>query len=680
MVENSIAALKFVGRQRAVRLEKLGIKTVNDLLWYFPRRYEDRRLLKRLTTLVAGEKATVRVMIKGWEEREIRPNLHLLRALVEDEEGRGYALWFNQPYVKRRLKLGGEVFLTGKVNYYNFLPEIQVADYEVVESGEDGLNAGRIVPFYPLTGGLSQRWLRLVIHRALKETAGKIPEILPPSLCKHYRLIPRYLALEYIHFPPDPAALHQARRRLKYEELLIWELALVLSRREREDGRPGIAHTRDNEMVRRFIAALPFNLTGAQERVLGEILADMEKPRPMARLLQGDVGSGKTVVAAAAMVKAVGGGWQAALMAPTEVLAEQHGRTLHRLLTPLGIPVAVLTGNTPRAEREAILSGLITGRLPLVVGTHTLIQENVDFKALGLVVIDEQHRFGVGQRAALQAKGDAPDLLVMTATPIPRTLALAIYGDLEISLLDEMPPGRQPVTTYVLTEKQRFKAYQLIRKEIARGHQAYVICPLIDESEGIAAEAATAMYQKLKEVVFPEYKIGLLHGRLKPSVKEEVMESFRRGDLAVLVATTVVEVGVDVPNATVMLIEGAERLGLAQLHQLRGRVGRGPGTSYCLLMAGNDGAARERLKILATNNDGFAIAEADLHLRGPGEFFGTRQHGLPEFRLASLPDDLRILEHAREDAHRICRENLWQQPEYYGLYLAAKEKMDELKL
>ncbi|WP_338834638.1 ATP-dependent DNA helicase RecG [Moorella humiferrea] len=680
MDKRSVAALKYVGTQRAVRLKKLGIKTVGDLLWYFPRRYEDRRLLKGLATLVPGEKATVRVMIKGWEEREVRPNLRLLRALVEDGEGRGYALWFNQPFVRRRLKLGGEVFLTGKVNYHNFLPEIQVTDYEVAGSGEDGLHAGRIVPFYPLTGGLSQRWLRLIVHQALKETAGKIPEILPPSLCTRYRLIPRCRALEYIHFPPDPAALHQARRRLKYEELLIWELALVLSRREREDGRPGIAHTRDNEMVRRFIAALPFNLTGAQERVLGEILADMEKPRPMARLLQGDVGSGKTVVAAAAMVKAVGGGWQAALMAPTEVLAEQHGRTLHRLLAPLGIPVAVLTGNTPRAEREAILSGLITGRLPLVVGTHTLIQENVDFKALGLVVIDEQHRFGVGQRAALQAKGDAPDLLVMTATPIPRTLALAIYGDLEISLLDEMPPGRQPVTTYVLTEKQRAKAYQLIRKEIARGHQAYVICPLIDESEGIAAEAATAMYQKLKEEVFPEYKIGLLHGRLKPSVKEEVMESFRRGDLAVLVATTVVEVGVDVPNATVMLIEGAERLGLAQLHQLRGRVGRGQDASYCLLMAGNDGAARERLKILVTNSDGFAIAEADLRLRGPGEFFGTRQHGLPEFRLASLPDDLRILEHAREDAHRICRENLWQQPEYYGLYLAAKEKLDELKL
>ncbi|GEA16985.1 ATP-dependent DNA helicase RecG [Moorella sp. E306M] len=680
MYDRPVKVLKYVGPQKAACLGKLGIQTVGDLLWHFPRRYEDRRQLKGLASAAAGEIITVQVTIKAWEERELRPNLRLFRALIQDRQGTGYALWFNQPYIKRQLRVGSEVVLTGKVNYRGYVPEIQVSDYESLGEGDSGLHTGRIVPFYPLTTGLSQRWLRLIVHQALEEVQGELPELLPLPLCQRYRLLPRYQALKYIHFPPDPAALHQARRRLKYEELLVWELALTLNRWQREAGVRGIAHTPDNGLVRQLIATLPFKLTRAQERVLAEILTDMENPRPMARLLQGDVGSGKTVVAAAAMVKAVAGGWQAALMVPTEVLAEQHGQTLQKILAPLKVPVAVLTGNTSRPEREVILAGLATGQLPLVVGTHALIQENVSFKALGLVVIDEQHRFGVDQRAALEAKGQAPDLLVMTATPIPRTLALAIYGDLDVSLLDELPPGRQPVTTRILTEKQRAKAYQLIRREIESGHQAYVICPLIDGSDSIAAEAAIAMAKKLQEEVFPEYTVGLVHGRLKPAEKEEVMKAFREGKIAILVATTVVEVGVDVPNATVMLIEGAERLGLAQLHQLRGRVGRGTSPAYCLLITSSNKAARERLAILASSQDGFAIAEADLRLRGPGEFFGTRQHGLPEFRLARLPEDSRILEQARQDARLICRENLWQQPEYRQLYLTARKKMASLLL
>ncbi|WP_258359473.1 ATP-dependent DNA helicase RecG [Moorella sulfitireducens (nom. illeg.)] len=680
MFNRPVTALKYVGPRKASCLNKLGILTVGDLLWHFPRRYEDRRQLKELAAAAAGEIITVQVTIRAWEERELRPNLRLFRALIQDRQGTGYALWFNQPYIKRQLRAGSEVILTGKVNYRGYIPELQVNDYEAIGQGDKGLHTGRIVPFYPLTTGISQRWLRLVVYRTLEEMEGGIPELLPPSLCQRYRLLNRYQALKYIHFPPDPGALHQARRRLKYEELLIWELALTLSRWQREAAVRGIAHTPDNELVHRFLAALPFNLTGAQERVLAEILADMEEPRPMARLLQGDVGSGKTVVAAAAMVKSIAGGWQAALMAPTEVLAEQHGQTLQKILAPLEVPVAILTGSTPRPEREAILAGLDTGAVPLVVGTHALIQENVSFKALGLVVIDEQHRFGVGQRAALQAKGQAPDLLVMTATPIPRTLALAVYGDLDVSLLDELPPGRQPVSTHILTEKQRSKAYRLIRREIENGHQAYVICPLIEESDSIAAEAAMAMAKKLQEEIFPQYTVGLVHGRLKAAEKEEVMKAFREGKIAILVATTVVEVGVDVPNATVILIEGAERLGLAQLHQLRGRVGRGAAASYCLLITNSSEAARERLAVLASSQDGFAIAEADLRLRGPGEFFGTRQHGLPEFRLASLPGDGRILEQARQDARMICREKLWQQPEYRDLYLAAREKMSCLQL
>ncbi|MDN5344372.1 MAG: ATP-dependent helicase RecG [Clostridia bacterium] len=678
MLDRPVTTLRYVGPQKAARLQRLGIQTIGDLLFFFPRRYEDRRQLKELAAVRAGETVTVQATIKAWEEKELRPRLHLFRALIQGRQGAGYALWFNQPFIKRQLPPGVEVVLTGKVNYRQG-PEIQVSDYEALGTGDTSLHTRRIVPFYPLTAGLTQRWLRLVIHLALEEVREKLPEILPLSLIQRYRLLPRSQALQYIHFPPDPGALHQARRRLKYEELLIWELGLHLNRRQRQQGRGGIAHTPDNSLVQRLIAALPFRLTGAQERVLAEILADMEAPRPMARLLQGDVGSGKTVVAAAAMAKAVAGGWQAALMAPTEILAEQHGRTLQRVLTPLKIPVAVLTGNTPRSGRETILAGLATGQLPLVVGTHALIQEGVNFKALGLVVIDEQHRFGVDQRAALLIKGVEPDLLVMTATPIPRTLALALYGDLDVSLLDELPPGRQPVTTLVLTDRQRAKAYQLIQREVRAGHQAYVICPLIDASESLAAEAAIGMAKRLQEEVFPAYPVGLVHGRLKASEKEEVMDSFRQGKIAILVATTVVEVGVDVPNATVMLIEGAERLGLAQLHQLRGRVGRGTAPAFCLLIAGNSQAARERLAVLVSSQDGFAIAEADLKFRGPGEFFGTRQHGLPEFRLATLPADARVLEQARQDARQICQEGLWQLSPYGELCQAAREKIAGLQ-
>ncbi|MBC7325442.1 MAG: DEAD/DEAH box helicase, partial [Moorella sp. (in: Bacteria)] len=437
MYDQPVAVLKYVGPQKAARLNRLGLQTVGDLLWYFPRRYEDRRQLKDLTAAAPGEVITIQVTIKTWEEKELRPGLRLFRALIQGQ-GAGYALWFNQPFIKRHLPAGTEVILTGKVSCRGNAPEIQVSDYEPLGGRDASLHTRRIVPFYPLTAGLSQRWLRLVVHLALEEVRGELPEILPPALCQRYRLLPRFQALEYIHFPPDPGALHQARRRLKYEELLIWELGLNLSRRQRSDGVRGVSHTADNYLVQQLLASLPFKLTGAQERVVAEILADMESPRPMARLLQGDVGSGKTVVAAAAIVKAIAGGWQAALMAPTEVLAEQHGQILQQLLATVNIPVAVLTGNTSRPDREAILAGLAGGRLPLVVGTHALIQDEVVFKALGLVVIDEQHRFGVNQRAALQAKGMAPDLLVMTATPIPRTLALAVYGDLDVSLLDEL--------------------------------------------------------------------------------------------------------------------------------------------------------------------------------------------------------------------------------------------------
>ncbi|GFN23998.1 MAG: ATP-dependent DNA helicase RecG [Thermoanaerobacteraceae bacterium] len=675
-MDRPVADLKYVGPQRRARLDRLGIRTVKDLIYHFPRRYEDRRRLSTLDGLVPGSRVTVLVTIVGWEEKSVRPRLTLMRAEVEGEGGRGYAVWYNQAYIKRRLPPGSRVLLTGKVSVRSLLPEIQVDDYELLEGEYTGLNTGYLVPFYPSSAGLTQRWHRLVTYQALAEYLPHIKETLPLEWRQQYRLVPLAKALRDIHFPSEEKALHQARRRLIYEELLIWELALAMHRRRTAGSEGGIAHSRDNTLVNKFLKGLPFSLTRAQERVLEEIFTDMEAPRPMARLLQGDVGSGKTVVAAAALVKAASGGWQGALMAPTEVLAEQHFLNFRRLLGSLGLSVALLTGSTNRREKDRVIAGLETGQISVVVGTHALIQESVKFKSLGLAVIDEQHRFGVRQRAQLPAKGRTPDLLVMTATPIPRTLALVAYGDLDVSLIDELPPGRKPVATYVLTGSQRRQAYRLVAKEVQAGRQAYIICPLIDESETQEAAAAAARARELQERVFPAFKVGLIHGRLRPAEKEEVMERFRQGDIQILVGTTVIEVGVDVPNATVIVIEGAERYGLAQLHQLRGRVARSSHQAYCLLITENNlGGTGRRLKVLVDNSDGFAIAEADLRLRGPGEFFGTRQHGWPEFRLAEFPRDLAVLEQARKDAHFLILSGYLDRPEYAELKALAEEKL-----
>ncbi|MCG0276908.1 MAG: ATP-dependent DNA helicase RecG [Thermanaeromonas sp.] len=681
MINKPVAQVKYVGDKKAAKLAHLGIRTTGDLLYHFPRRYEDRRQLKPLTQLVPGETVTVRVMVVGWEQRDIRPNLVLVRAEISDGQHRGYALWFNQPYIKRRLPPGSLVLLTGKVSRRSIFPEIQVEEYELVDNEGSSLNTGYLVPFYPSTAGLTQQWFRKVIFQALSECLPSVEETLPLKWREKYRLVPLSKALKDIHFPADEEALRQARRRLVYEELLIWELALALHTHKRRMIAPGIAHSRDNTLVERFLRNLPFSLTKAQERVIQEIFADMEAPRPMARLLQGDVGSGKTIVAAAALLKAATGGWQGALMVPTEVLAEQHFLTFKRLLAPLSLPVALLTGSTSRKDREKILIGLEDGYIPIVIGTHALIQQDVNFKALGLAVIDEQHRFGVSQRAELSSKGLLPDVLVMTATPIPRTLALVAYGDLDVSLLDELPPGRKPVLTYILYESQRQQAYRLIAREVLAGRQAYVVCPLIEESDALEAAAATAKAQELQTEVFPDFRIGLLHGRMRPTEKEEIMERFRQGEIQILVTTTVIEVGVDVPNATVMMIEGAERYGLAQLHQLRGRIARSHHQAYCFLVTkSNDKETRRRLKVLVENHDGFAIAEADLQLRGPGELFGTRQHGWPEFRLAEFPRDLKALEQARKDAHFLISSGYLDRPEFAVLRALAESKIQQLKL
>jgi ATP-dependent DNA helicase RecG len=537
---------------------------------------------------------------------------------------------------------------------------------------------GRIVPVYGLTEGLPQRPMRVLLHTAVELAAAEAPEPLPEAVRLRHELPAAAEAYRAIHFPETAEDAEAARRRFVFEDFLLLQVGLAL-RRRREALRPGHVIAPPGRLVERLLAALPFALTAAQRRVWEEIRADLARPAPMNRLLQGDVGSGKTIVAVMALLTAVEAGFQAALMAPTEILAEQHLGTVRALLEPLGVPVALLTAGQKGKVREAALAAVQGGAAPVALGTHALIEEGVAFRRLGLAVVDEQHRFGVLQRASLRAKGQHPDVLVMTATPIPRSLALTLYGDLDVSVLDELPPGRQRITTAWRTEPKRREIYEFIRGELAAGRQAYVVYPLVEESETADLKAATAMAGRLSTEVFPEFRVGLIHGRMGIEAKDTVMRAFKAGEIHVLAATTVIEVGIDVPNATVMLVEHAERFGLAQLHQLRGRVGRGSGRSYCILLASAHPSdeGRQRLEAMVETQDGFRIAEADLQIRGPGEFFGTRQAGLPEFRAANLLTDGRLLETARQEAlsliaedpglrrpaHRVLREALvarWQ--------------------
>ncbi|MGH2537680.1 MAG: ATP-dependent DNA helicase RecG, partial [Candidatus Promineifilaceae bacterium] len=537
-------------------------------------------------------------------------------------------------------------------------PQFQNPEWEPVEL--EPLRTRRIVPVYPLTKGIGPQRMRQVMRQAVEQWAPKVAEPLPQALRRRLGLYPLPQALAQAHFPDSQESLGRARRRLVFDELFLLQLGMLGTRRQRQ-AEPGTPIPTNREALDAFAAGLPFALTAAQGRVIAEIAADVARPQPMTRLLQGDVGSGKTAVAAAAMLLAVRAGRQAALMAPTEILAEQHARSLGELLAAAGVRVGLLTGSTPPAEREQRYAELADGRAQVVVGTHALIQAGVRFHDLGLAVVDEPHRFGVEQRGALRAKGGnggpapagAPHLLVMSATPIPRTLALSLYGDLDLSTLDEMPPDRQEIKTYWLKPGQRERAYRFVRKQVQAGRQAFIICPLVEESDKSEAKAATAEFERLQQHIFPDLKLGLVHGRMRPADKEAAMRAFYAGEHDVLVATSVIEVGVDVPNSTVMLIEGANRFGLAQLHQFRGRVGRGEHQSFCLLLAddGYEGGG-ERLAALEQSNDGFALAERDLELRGPGEFFGQRQSGLPELRLASLLD-LPLLEMARAEAGQL---------------------------
>lgn len=647
--------LKGVGPQRSRLLAKMGIHTPFDLLWHFPRTYIDRSSLQPASQLIPGEQGGIMGIISATRSSRSRRGMAILAAVVETQDGPVQAVWFNQPFLADIIKTGRRIWLSGKVK--SILPvEIHVSEYEILEE-EDW--APGIVPVYSTTEGISQKVWRSLLSQVLEKYLLDYPEILDHSQRQRFELCTIQEALANIHFPTDRTAYKQARQRLAFEELLLF--LLRLQEFSQKDFRPGLIHKEKNDLVQKVRDRLPYQLTPAQQKVVKEIFADMESPRVMNRLLQGDVGAGKTVVAALAMAKAVASGYQAALMAPTEILAGQHGQALYEVLGESGIRLALLTGSITTAQRAEILYYTRQREIDVLIGTHALIQEDVIFANLGLVVIDEQHRFGVRQRAALASKGDNPDTLVMTATPIPRTLALTAYGNLEISVIDQLPPGRKPVKTKYLPYRLRQKAYSFARQQIIAGQQVYVVCPLVEESEKQDIQAAVNLYDELRTGVFHGYEVGLLHGRLRQADKEQVMQRFKNGEIKLLVTTTVVEVGVDVANATVMLIEHAERFGLSQLHQLRGRVGRSALQSYCILLAEpHTDESRQRLRAMEVSNDGFYLAQQDLMIRGPGDFWGVRQHGLDQLKIANLAKDLPLAEKARQ-CSRELDPSFWQE-------------------
>jgi ATP-dependent DNA helicase RecG len=657
-LETEVQYLKGVGPKLAQVLSKLNIYTLGDLLFHLPRRYEDRRHFRKIAHARSGEAITVAGKLVTVDNVKVRNNMTLTKAYLDDGSGVLELVWYNQPYMKDTLsKLRNSVIVAyGVVKESPYGLQMETPEWEDLPDGADPdslLSVNRIVPIYPLTEGIRQKRMRQILYNAV-QYAHLAPEILPHSVRERVGLPPIQQALQQIHFPDEENQIEPARRRLVFEEFFLMQLGVGMQRRQNQQER-GIAMRIDEQRLNAQLQQLvPFELTNAQKRVIREIWSDMALPHPMNRLLQGDVGSGKTIVAAAAILAAVDNQYQAAMMAPTEILAEQHYINLHRLFQPLGISVELLVGRLSNKQRQQARERVASGRGMVAVGTHALIQEGVSFARLGLAIVDEQHRFGVLQRAALRDKGIMPHLLVMSATPIPRTLTMTLYGELDVSILDEMPPGRKPVKTHWKTPEERLKVYAGVRKLIEEGRQAYVICPLIDESDKLQVRAAEEMAEHLQKDVFPDLRVGLLHGRMKPTEKEAVMEQFRAGELDILVSTTVIEVGVDVPNAAVIVIEDADRFGLAQLHQLRGRVGRSEHQSFCILIANpksEDG--QRRMEIMARTTNGFIIAEEDLKIRGPGEIFGTKQSGMPSFRVADLVKDMGLLEVARQEAFRV---------------------------
>lgn len=661
--------VKGVGPARAEILQGKGLLTVEDLLAYAPFRYEDRSNVKSIAQLAPGEVATVIAEVKSAKLAGFRRrNLGLFEAeFTDSSRQRLMGKWFHGGYLADRFTPGQRVALFAKIELDSYTGDLLMMhpEFEILTGsdgdGDEALHTGRVVPIYEAAGKITTRVFRSLLDRVL-DNLTPLEDPLPVHLRERFKLPDRWTAMKELHFPPQDSDLRllnsfrsPAQYRLIFEEFFWLECGLSL-KKEKARLQPGISFELNDKVRDKIKAMLPFKPTGAQKRVLAEIAADMREPHPMSRLLQGDVGSGKTLVAAEAAVIAIENGYQAVVLAPTEILASQHYLYFKNLFQKLGYVVALLTGSATPREKKQLKKLIAEGLVHFGIGTHALIEEDVEFNRLGLAIVDEQHRFGVMQRLKLFEKGRHPDVLVMTATPIPRTLALTVYGDLDISVIDEMPPGRKPIVTRHVTEDQSERVYTFIRKQIDLGRQAYVVYPLIEESETQSMKAAQQMHEHLSEKVFPDLAVGLLHGKLRPDDKEDVMSRFKRGEIEILVSTTVIEVGVDVPNATVMVIEQAERFGLAQLHQLRGRVGRGAEQSYCILITGrlND-TGRERIRTMVESSDGFYIAEMDMKLRGPGEFFGTRQSGLPALRIASIVRDPDVLEIARGEAESFIR-------------------------
>ena len=654
-LEAPLTTFPGVGPKTALTLKKLGLESLGDLLWHFPRRYDDYSQLKTINRLWYGEEVTIIGTVEDIQVRPVRGGkMKLVEAVIGDGTGSIRITWFNQPWIADKLKPGKGVVLSGKIDQYLGHLTMSSPEWEPLERIQ--LHTNRIVPVYPLTAGITGKWLRRVINSVVTRYAGQVPDPIPASVVDSAQLISLGQALQQIHFPDDSKMLEKAQNRLAFDEMFLLQLGVLEQKRDWLELETQELPVEDH-VVERFVNSLPFELTQAQKLALQSVKEDLESSKPMNRLLQGDVGSGKTVVAAAAIAIAAENGVQSAVMAPTSILADQHYATLREILpnsTRINEEgIRLLLGSTSNAEKGEIRAGLVDGTIQLVIGTHALIEGPVEFSHLGLAIIDEQEKTSVNQRALLRTKGQNPNLLVMTATPIPRSLALTLYGDLDQTVIAEMPPGRKPTETRVLTTGERLRAYRFIRSQIEKGHQAFIIYPLVEESEKVDAKAAVEEHERLQTEIFPNLQVGLLHGRMKPDEKDDVMRRYRAGEYQVLVSTSVVEVGVDIPNATVMLIEGANRFGLAQLHQFRGRVGRDDQQSYCLLIPDSDeDAENERLSAMESTVDGFKLAEIDLDQRGPGDFLGTRQSGFAELRMAKLTDVV-LIEKARQEAKKL---------------------------
>lgn len=656
----SVQFLKGVGPSRAKLFANLGVQTVEDLLYFFPRRYEDRRNLTKLAQVKIGEWQTVKGKVvtqgsrKSWFTKK-----HVSEVILDDGSGRIFCVWFNQPYLERYFKEGAQAICYGKVDMYKNRIQMVSPEYEIIdEEEEDNLNVNRIVPIYPLTKGVTQRFLRKIIRLCLNQHKEELTDELPVALRNKHKLYNIKRSIENIHFPENDADQAEALKRVSFEEFFFFQISVIL-RRLSITQQKGIVHKISDRDALRFIDAFPFKLTSAQKRVIREIREDMEKPTPMLRLLQGDVGSGKTIVVLFGCYAAFLNGFQSCLMAPTEILARQHYEKIKGYIESgilKDVRVRLLVSSMSVVDKRVIYEEIKRGLVSIVVGTHALFSEELEFKNLSFVVVDEQHKFGVKQRALLTQKGNNPDVLVMTATPIPRTLCITLYGDLDVSIIDELPPGRPPIKTQHFTTEKSEEVYGIVREKLKEGAQAYIVYPIIEESETLDLKAAQDMYKHFAQSEFKDFNIGLVHGRMKQTESDRVMEEFKKGEIKLLVATTVLEVGIDVPNATVMVIEHAERFGLSSLHQLRGRIGRGSKESFCYLLADLETQdAQKRIEAVLSTTDGFKIAQADLDIRGPGQFFGRHQHGLSELKISNPAKQMDVLVLAREEALNLTK-------------------------